>query len=52
MAQPENENAQRWRDAGYAEGRRFALDEADYDELAAIYRAGGIPKNSPGGQRV
>lgn len=23
----------------------FALEEADYDELAAIYRARGIPKN-------
>ncbi len=45
MAQQENTNPQKWHDEGYADGRRFALNEADYDELAAIYRAGGIPKN-------
>lgn len=35
----------RWFCEGYEEGRRFAREEADYEELAAIYRAGGIPKN-------
>lgn len=34
-----------WFLEGYEKGRRFAQDEADYDELAAIYRAKGIPKN-------
>jgi len=35
--------AENWFDAGYTAGYRFAKEEADYDELAAIYRAGGIP---------
>ena len=35
----------KWDARGYAEGRRFAVEEADYDELAAIYRAKGIPVN-------
>jgi len=35
-----NEN---WYRRGYEKGYRFARDEADYDELAAVYRAGGIP---------
>ena len=34
-----------WFDRGYKNGCEFAVDEADYDELAAIYRAGGIPTN-------
>jgi len=34
-----------WYRAGYESGRRFALAEADYDELAAIYRSNGIPDN-------
>jgi hypothetical protein len=34
-----------WFDPGYKNGKAFAVDEADYDELAAIYRAGGIPTN-------
>ena len=45
MAQPEGSLDKKWYDEGYEEGRRFALNEADYDELAAIYRARGIPKN-------
>jgi len=28
---------------GYRKGYAFARFEADYDELAAVYRAGGIP---------
>jgi len=43
MARPENEKAGRYYDEGYEQGRRFALDEADYEELAAIHRTGGIP---------
>jgi hypothetical protein len=34
-----------WFDRGYKNGGEFAINEADYDELAAIYRAGGIPTN-------
>ena len=37
--------SEKWDSKGYAEGRRFAAHEADYDELAAIYRAKGIPVN-------
>jgi hypothetical protein len=32
-----------WFDIGYREGAAFAGSEADYDELAAVHRAGGIP---------
>ncbi|MBW2070122.1 MAG: hypothetical protein JRI89_02600 [Deltaproteobacteria bacterium] len=35
---------EKWFAAGYEKGLEFARYEADYDELAAIYRAGGIPK--------
>ena len=35
----------KWYHEGYQNGRRFALEAADYDELAAIHRAGGIPYN-------
>jgi len=34
-----------WDVKGYQDGCRFAAEEADYDDLAAIYRAGGIPTN-------
>ncbi|BBO70155.1 hypothetical protein DSCA_40850 [Desulfosarcina alkanivorans] len=34
-----------WFDRGYRTGTGFARHEADYDELAAVYRAGGIPAN-------
>ena len=37
--------SEKWDAKGYAEGRRFAAHEADYDELAAIDRAKGIPVN-------
>jgi hypothetical protein len=45
MAQKEGSYNQKWYDQGYEKGRRFALNEADYDELAAVYRTRGIPKN-------
>lgn len=32
-----------WFEEGYRTGTDFARHEADYDELAAIYRAGDIP---------
>jgi hypothetical protein len=32
-----------WFQEGYRAGEVFARDEADYDELAAVYRAGTIP---------
>lgn len=35
---------EKWFAAGYEKGCDFARFEADYDELAAIYRAQGIPK--------
>lgn len=34
-----------WYKKGYQEGIRFVQEEADYDELAAIVRAKGIPVN-------
>ncbi|MCF8051355.1 MAG: hypothetical protein K9L59_08980 [Desulfobacterales bacterium] len=34
-----------WFDTGYREGAAFARFEADYDELAAVHRAGGLPAN-------
>ncbi|MFO7839953.1 MAG: hypothetical protein R6X08_10715 [Desulfosalsimonadaceae bacterium] len=33
-----------WYEEGYKNGFRFAREEADYDELAAIVRANGIPR--------
>ena len=35
---------EKWFGKGYEKGRQFAQYEADYDELAAVYRAKGIPK--------
>jgi len=32
-----------WFDRGYRKGYQFARNEADYDELAAVCRAGEIP---------
>lgn len=32
-----------WYKQGYEKGSAFARKEADYDELAAVCRAGGIP---------
>jgi hypothetical protein len=34
-----------WFEQGYQNGHEFAAQKADYDELAAIYRSGGIPNN-------
>ncbi len=34
-----------WFRVGYADGCRFAREEADYEELAAIARTHGIPGN-------
>jgi hypothetical protein len=45
MAQKDGSYNKKWYEAGYEEGCRFARHEADYDELAAIYRARGIPTN-------
>jgi hypothetical protein len=45
MTPKEERYNQKWYDEGYEKGRRFARHEADYDELAAVYRAGGIPEN-------
>ena len=45
MAQKQGSYNKKWYDEGYEKGRLFALNEADYDELAAIYRAKGIPTN-------
>jgi hypothetical protein len=40
-----NGETENWFDRGYQKGAGFARHEADYDELAAVYRAGGIPGN-------
>jgi hypothetical protein len=45
MAQESREDHKIWFEQGYKNGYEFARDEADYDELAAVYRARGIPKN-------
>lgn len=37
------EEHKNWFELGYKNGGEFAKDEADYDELAAIYRTGEIP---------
>ena len=45
MVQKEQKDLKDWFDLGYKNGNSFAEHEADYDELAAIYRAGRIPMN-------
>jgi hypothetical protein len=45
MPQKEGSYNKKWYEAGYEQGYRFARHEADYDELAAVYRAKGIPTN-------
>ncbi len=45
MAQRNQIYNKKWYDEGYAKGYLFARHEADYDELAAVCRAGGIPVN-------
>jgi len=44
-ASEQNDAARRWFEEGFQRGGDFASHEADYDELAAIYRAKGIPAN-------
>ena len=39
-----HQTSSKWFAEGYEKGSQFAQCEADYDELAAIYRARGIPK--------
>jgi hypothetical protein len=41
----EKKNAETWFQRGYRKGEAFARHEADYDELAAVARAGKIPLN-------
>jgi hypothetical protein len=45
MVQKEKENRKDWFDLGYKNGNKFVQHEADYDELAGVYRARGIPMN-------
>lgn len=45
MGQANKMAAKKWENAGYENGRRFIREEADYEELAAIVRARGIPAN-------
>lgn len=45
MIQEGEKNHQNWFEQGYKNGYNFARDEADYDDLAAVYRARGIPTN-------
>jgi len=42
-AQRDKKKQRNWFERGYRKGYEFAINEADYDELAAVYRAGGIP---------
>ncbi len=43
MTQKDQNDNKKWYDEGYEKGCLFARHEADYDELAAVYRARGIP---------
>jgi len=45
MTQRDQIYNKKWYDEGYEKGCLFALHEADYDDLAAIYRAGRIPNS-------
>ena len=45
MVQEGRGDHKNWFEQGYINGYKFARDEADYDELAAVYRARGIPTN-------
>jgi len=38
------ERVKEWHTIGYEDGCRFIREEADYEELAAIVRARGIPE--------
>ncbi len=41
--QMKKNNTQKWYDLGYTHGFTFANEEADYEDLAAIYREKTIP---------
>jgi hypothetical protein len=43
--QKNNMVTENWFDRGYQKGIGFARHEAEYDELAAVYRARAIPAN-------
>ena len=45
VVQKNKEVHKNWFERGYKKGYEFARYEADYDELAAVYRARGIPMN-------
>jgi hypothetical protein len=45
MVQNNHGEVEDWFGQGYKNGYKFAVQEADYDELAAIFRAAGIPNN-------
>jgi len=45
MEQSDQIYNKKWYDEGYEKGCLFARHEADYDELAAVYRAREIPTN-------
>ena len=45
VAQQDKNKHKNWFEHGYRKGYEFARNEADYDELAAVYRAKGIPTN-------
>ena len=45
MIQEDRGDHKNWFEQGYKNGHKFARNEADYDELAAVYRARGIPTN-------
>lgn len=44
-AQPNGKLKDFWFERGHRKGLAFAANEADYDELAAVVRAGKIPAN-------
>ncbi len=45
VAQQDKKKHKNWFERGYSKGYEFARNEADYDELAAVYRSRGIPTN-------
>ena len=45
VVQQDKKKHKNWFERGYRKGYEFARHEADYDELAAVYRARGIPTN-------
>jgi hypothetical protein len=43
VVQRDKKKHKNWFERGYRKGCEFARNEADYDELAAVYRSRGIP---------